>query len=86
MSEGYFKSVHPLAGYQLEITMGTGTTIRFDFSTRLNTARFGSLRDEELFHSVKTDGNYLIFDKAGKMPVKITASEFMDLVLIDRGK
>lgn len=86
MSERYFKSVHTLTGYQLEITMGTETTIHFDFSTRLNTTRFGSLRDEELFNSVRTDGNYLIFDKAGKMPVKITASEFMDLVLIDRRK
>lgn len=85
-SEGYFKSVHALPDYQLEITMGTGTTIHFDFRARLNTARFGSLRDEELFNSVRTDGNYLIFDKTGKMQVKITASEFMDLVLIDRRK
>ncbi len=84
--DGYFKSVRALPGYQLEVSMETGTTIHFDFSSRLNTARFGMLRDEELFRSVRTDGNYLIFEKAGKMPVKITASDFMDLVLIDRRK
>ncbi len=84
--EGYFKSVCALPDYQLDVTMKTGTNIHFDFRSRLNTARFGMLRDEELFASIKTDGNYLIFTKAGRMPVKITASEFMDLVLIDRGK
>ena len=82
----YFRSVQALRDYQLEITMETGTTIHFDFRSRLNTARFGGLRDKELFRNVLTDGQYLIFEKAGRMPVKITASEFMDLVLIDRRK
>lgn len=84
--EGYFKSVKALADYQLDVTMETGTTIHFDFRSRLNTIRFGMLRDEDVFKSVTTDGTYLIFNKAGRMPVKITASEFMDLVLIDRRK
>ena len=84
--DGYFRGVAALPGYRLKVSMETGTTIHFDFRSRLNTTRFGALRDEELFRSVRTDGNYLIFDKAGRMPVKITASEFMDLVLIDRRK
>lgn len=81
---GYFKSVRALPNYRLEVIMETGTVIHFDFHSRLNTARFGRLLDKELFGNVRTDGDYLIFEKAGKMPVKITASEFMDLVLIDR--
>lgn len=84
--DGYFRSVQALPGYHLEVTMETGSVIRFDFGSRLHTARFGRLSDEELFQSVKTDGNYLIFYKAGLMPVKVTASEFMDLVFIDRSK
>ena len=84
--DGYFKSVCALPDYQLEVIMETGTSIHFDFRTRLNTARFGMLKDEALFRSAQTDGDYLIFQKAGRMPVKITASEFMDLVLIDRTK
>jgi two-component system chemotaxis response regulator CheY len=85
-ASGYFRKVQALPGCRLEVTMETGTTIYFDFSSRLGTVRFGKLKDEELFLSVRTDGNYLIFDKAGSMPLKIAASEFMDLVLIDRGR
>ncbi|NLT57594.1 MAG: response regulator transcription factor [Clostridiales bacterium] len=86
MKEGYFKCVRALPDHQLEVVMETGTTIYFDFRSRLDTARFGKLRDEELFGNVRTDGNYLVFERAGQTPVKITASEFMDLVLIDRRK
>lgn len=72
--------------YQLKVVMETGTTIHFDFRPRLDTVRFGMLKDKELFQSVHTDGNYLIFKKTNRMPLRITASEFMDLVLIDRRK
>lgn len=82
--EGYFKSVKALPEYHLEVEMATGTKILFDFRSRLNTIRFGKLRDEEMFQNVHTDGLHLIFSKMGKVPVKITAKEFMDLVLIDR--
>lgn len=82
--EGYIKSVRALPEYQLEVEMVTGTNIRFDFRSRLNTARFGKLRDVEMFTSVHTDGLNLIFSKKGKVPVKIDAKEFMDLVLVDR--
>lgn len=84
LKEGYFRGVQALDDYQLEVSMKTGTTIYFDFTSRLNTARFGRLKDKELFKSVRTDGSYIVFEKAGKMPVKVTASEFLDLVLIDR--
>lgn len=82
--EGYFKSVKALPEYQLEVEMVTGTNILFDFRSRLNTVRFGKLRDEEMFTSVHTDGLHLIFSKKGKVSVKIAAKEFMDLVLVDR--
>lgn len=82
----YFKRVRPLPAYRMEVTMETGSVIYFDFRSRLKTTRFGALRDQELFQSVETDGDYLIFRKAGSMPVKITALEFMDLVLIDRSQ
>lgn len=36
--------------------------------------RDGYFGDEELFQSVHTDGDYLIFHKPGMMPVKITAA------------
>lgn len=83
-SDSYFKSVYALPDYHLKVIMETGTSIKFNFQSRLDTMRFGKLRDVELFQSVRTDGNNLIFEKIGKVPVKITAAEFMDLVLIDR--
>lgn len=84
-SMGYFKSARALPDYQLEVTVATGSVIRYDFRGKLNTARFGMLRNEELFQNAHTDGNYLIFYIEGMMSVRITTVEFMDLVLIDRG-
>lgn len=83
---GYFRRVRALPGYRLDIVMETETVIQFDFRSRLETARFGRLRDLELFEAVRTDGNNLIFEKPGKIPVNISAREFMDLVMIDRTK
>jgi two-component system chemotaxis response regulator CheY len=84
--KNYFKSVKSLSRYQIQVFMRTGTAIYFDFYPKLNTARFGALKDKVMFNSVRTDGKQLIFEKSGKIPVKITAPEFMDLVLIDRRK
>lgn len=47
--------------------MVIGSNILFNFSSRLNTVRFGKLRDEEMFTSVHTDGVHLIFSKVGKV-------------------
>lgn len=82
--ESYFKSVQTLDGHKLKVVMETGTIIHFDFSKRLNTARFGELKDEEFFKSVTSDGSFLIFQKKGKLAIKVAAGEFMDLVLVDR--
>lgn len=79
----FFKSVKALPNYKLEVKMGTNANIVFDFYPRLDTARFGSLKDETFFMSVYTDGSYLIFEKIGYISVKITAKEFMNLVLVD---
>lgn len=84
MTDEFFRSVHALPDYILEVLMGTGALVRFDFRTHLHTARFSPLRDFTLFQSVNTDGNCLFFDTGGLSAVKITASEFMDLVLVDR--
>ncbi len=85
-NDGYFKEVYALHDYQLQVVMTTGATIQFDFRPRLNTVRFGGLKDKDHFRNVRTDGNYLIFEKTGKTPMRITASEFMDLVFVDRRK
>jgi two-component system chemotaxis response regulator CheY len=72
--------------YHIQIIdpLDTGALIVFDFNTRLNTARFGALRDESFFQSVTTDGDYLVFEKKGFAKVSIPATDLMDLVLLDR--
>ncbi len=82
-NESYFRSVYALPDYRLSIYMKTGSIIHFDFRNRLNTPEFCSLRDKDLFRSVHTDGNRLVFAKQGKAVVEITLKEFMDLILFD---
>jgi hypothetical protein len=86
MTNEFFRSVTALPDYMLEVLMGTGALIRFDFRTHLHTVRFSPLRDLTLFQSAKTDGSCLFFDCGADGAVKITASEFMDLVLVNRAR
>jgi hypothetical protein len=80
----FFRSVIALPGYKLEVDMCTGAHIDFDFTSRINTVRFGALKDTAVFSTAHTDGNYLLFQKEGEDRVKISPDEFMDLVLVDR--
>ena len=79
-----FKSVKPLPDWRLEIEMETGSTIYFDFTTRLNTARFGALLEEGVFESVRTDGKSLLFYDGERERVNIQAQILFDLLAIDR--
>lgn len=81
---GYFKSVGVLPGHKLEVETATGSKIEFDFTTRLDTMRFGLLKDEEVFATAFTDGNSIIFQKDGRVRVVISAEEFLDLLMVDR--
>ena len=79
----FFKSVTALPGYKLKVEMGTGALIDFDFTTRLRSVRFGTLKNEAVFSTACTDGNFILFEKEGEA-VKISPDEFMDLLLVDR--
>ena len=81
---GYFKSVTALPEYRLNIEMTTGAHIEFDFASRLNTMRFGALKDEKLFATACTDGEFILFGKEESEEVSISATDFMDLLLVDR--
>ena len=64
--------------------MTTDTLNEFDFASRLNTIRFGALKDEKLFVTASTDGNFITFGTNDAARVRISAIDFMDLVLVDR--
>jgi hypothetical protein len=80
----YFKSVKALPDYLLEIEMRTDAHIVFDFKPCLGTARFGALKEEEVFNTAHTDGFRIQFREGTREKVTITAGEFVDLVLVGR--
>lgn len=81
---GFFRSVQPLPQHKLEVVMETDTHIVFDFTSRLGTMRFGALVDDDLFNSVRTDGNCILFVKPGAVEIRIGPADFADLMLVDR--
>jgi len=81
---GYFRSVKVLPGYRMEVETATCSRIEFDFTSRLNTIRFGTLRDSGVFATASTDGDNILFRKNDEIKVKISAPEFIDLLLVDR--
>ena len=80
----FFKSVTALPDYKLKVEMGTGARIDFDFTSRLESVRFGNLKDDAVFSTAHTDGFSILFEREGEVKVKISADDFMDLVLVDR--
>jgi len=79
-----FKGVRALPGHRLEVDMATGARIVFDFTFLLRTIRYGLLENEEFFNTVDTDGFAIVFGKEKREEIKISESEFMDMVMVDR--
>ena len=74
----YIRSVSPLPNYYLEVMMMNGSFAVVDFKPRLNSAKYMILRNQETFKSVKTDGNYVIWQDG---LVKATAREILEVIL-----
>jgi two-component system chemotaxis response regulator CheY len=68
----------------LQVEMESGSTVRLDMHRRLQSVRFGLLRNQEVFRSVATDGYRLIFYQNGIEVLEIPADTFMDLLAVDR--
>ncbi len=77
----FIKSVTALNDWRLFVEMETGSVMVVDLSHKLETARFGDLRDLDLFRSVATDGETVSW---GNGRIKLTARELMDVVFVDR--
>ncbi len=79
-----FRAVTPLENGCLQVEMESGSTVCLDMHRRLHSVRFGLLRDQDVFQSVTTDGNRLIFYREGSEVLEISAATFMDLLAVDR--
>ncbi|MDR0653520.1 MAG: hypothetical protein LBG12_09485 [Synergistaceae bacterium] len=79
-----FKSVKALPGHRLEVHMSTNARIVFDFTSLLRTIRYGLLENEGFFNTVDTDGFAIVFGKEKREEIRISESEFIDMVMVDR--
>jgi hypothetical protein len=74
----FIRSIVPLNDWRLFVEMETGSVLIVDVSRKLDTARYGDLRDAALFRSVTTDGDVISW---GDGKVTITVRELVDAVL-----
>lgn len=79
-----FRTVIPMEDGCLQVEMESGSTVYLDMQRRMQSVRFGLLRNEDVFRSVETDGYRLIFYKDGSEVLEIPAVTFMDLLTVDR--
>ena len=79
-----FRAVTPMEDGWLQVEMESGSMVRLDMHRRLQSVRFGLLRNQEVFRSVATDGYRLIFYQNGSEVLEIPADTFMDLLAVDR--
>ena len=74
----FIRSIVPLNDWRLFVEMETDSVLIVDVSRKLDTARYGDLRDAALFRSVTTDGDVISW---GDGKVTITVRELVDAVL-----
>nr|WP_321502067.1 DUF2442 domain-containing protein [uncultured Dethiosulfovibrio sp.] len=77
----FIKSVMPLNDWRLFVEMATGSVLVVDLSHKLDTAKFGDLKELGLFQSVTTDGDTISWNDGR---VRLTARELMDVVFVDK--
>jgi len=68
--------IHTKENYRLEVTLDNGSSILLNLKPKLDTLRFGLLRDEAFFRCAKTDGHVIHWD--GK--VELSISEIFELI------
>lgn len=68
--------IHPKEDYQLEVILDNGSSLTLNLKPKLNTLRFGLLRDAEFFRRAETDGSMIRW--GGKVEISVT--EVMDMI------
>ncbi|MDY0235368.1 MAG: hypothetical protein RBR71_05040 [Gudongella sp.] len=81
--DNFIQSVRALPGYYIEVIMQTGAVIHYNFISQLCIPRFNALQEEKVFQSVRTDGDYLLFSRDNLDCTRITAKEFMDMLMVN---
>ena len=69
------KSIKPKDDYRLEVQFENGNSVTLDFTSRLNTVRFGLLADKEFFLNAVTDGTLIQWENK----IELSAEEVFQL-------
>lgn len=75
----YIKTIVPMNDYRLFMDMESGSFVIVNLSVKLNTMKYKELKDDRVFRSAKTDGDYVFW---GDGRVRLTAKELLDVVLL----
>ena len=70
------KEVRPRADYQLEVQLSNGGSVTLNLKPKLQTIRFGLLRDEAFFRRAETDGTVIRWGNK----VELSSSEVFELI------
>ncbi len=70
------KEVKPKENYQLEMLLTNGSSITLNLKSKLETIRFGLLRDEAFFNQAETDGTVIRWGSK----VELSAGEVFEMI------
>ncbi|WP_027399890.1 DUF2442 domain-containing protein [Anaerovorax odorimutans] len=70
------KEVHPREDYQLEVSLTNGGSITLNLKPKLETIRFGLLKDAAFFRRVETDGTVIRWGSK----VELSTSEVFEMI------
>ncbi len=70
------KEVKPREDYQLEVLLTNGGSITLNLKPKLETIRFGLLRDETFFKQAETDGTVIRWDDK----IELSSSEIFEMI------
>ncbi|WKY48999.1 DUF2442 domain-containing protein [Eubacteriaceae bacterium ES3] len=70
------KAVKAKENYQLEVNLTNGSMITLNLKPKLETIRFGLLRDEAFFQRAETDGRVISWGNK----VELSTSEVFDMI------
>ena len=74
-------AVWPLQAGVLQIIFGTGSTAIIDLLSKFQTARFCPLREEEVWQSAETDGQFIRWYRVGLPVVEIACDELLGMIV-----
>ena len=81
MKNNAIKSIKPMKNGILKVVLDTGNSLSVDLSDKLMTARFGVLKNKDVWQSADTDGTFVHWYKDDIEVVELSFDELMQMTL-----